>query len=189
MSSAPKVKYLQLTSDQKLLAGLQANASSLPSFVLAGQTVTPAEGMAVFQARVDSGVATVTARGIYQSAVQANRKQIADTAEFASRYKTALQLALDNAPDKLAQYGMTPKKKAGPRTVLTKVVAQAKSASTRKARNTMGKRQKEKVKGAVPSTLTIDVGGGVASIGSAGTTKAPALTRSGGGESHEPGAT
>jgi hypothetical protein len=181
MAATPKVKNLQLTSDQKLLAGLQANASSLPSFVLAGQTVPPTQAISVMQARVNAGAAVV-----YQSAVQANRDELAQTEEFVSQLKTAIQLALSNAPDKMAEYGISPKKKPGKASVLDKVVAAAKRASTRKARNTMGDREKEKVKGAVPSTLTIAMNGPAAPIASASATLALAPTASTGSAPSSP---
>ena len=151
-----------LDDDIKLLAGITANASTLPSFILAGTATTPTDCEAVLQARITAGNLVVTTRGAWQKSVEANRQELASTQPLIKDLRTQIVLMHSNSPDILSQYGLKPRKKAAAQTTATKVVAVARRKATRTERNTLGPQQKKKVKGTVPSTIQIAVSGGVA---------------------------
>jgi hypothetical protein len=151
-----------LDEDIKLLAGITANAATLPSFTLAGTTSTPADCESVLQARVAAATLVSTTRGAWQKSVEANRQEVASTQPFVTDLKNQIILMHSNSPDILSQYGLKPRKKAATQTTAVKVVAVEKRKATRTERNTMGTQQKKKVKGVLPATIQIAVSDGVA---------------------------
>ncbi len=56
--------------------------------------------------------------------------------------------------DVLADFGWTLPKKPGPKTTAAKLSGVLKAAATRKARGTMGRRQRLKIRGEVPTPTT-----------------------------------
>ena len=147
----------RLARDTKLLAGLVKNQASLPTLTIGGKTYTPPQCVAVLQSRVDLGNLAVTAKGAFHKAVQDSRSEDSSTKDFVDGLVTTLLVVYMNAPDALADYGLSPKKKnRGPKTVEAKMVAAAKRDATRKLRHTMGSKQKESVKATV-SSVAVDV--------------------------------
>jgi hypothetical protein len=151
------VKTAQLRVDTELLEGLVKNESVFPTLLMNSKTVAPADSIAVVQRRVDAGNAFVQARAAYLAAAQANREAQAETKAFVTTLRTAIGVAYGDSPATLAQYGLAQPKKRTPLTVEQKIVAVARRASTRAVRKTMGPRAKAKLKGATPTSVTIEV--------------------------------
>jgi len=152
-------KSAQLQADIELQSGLSQTQSSLPTMLLNGQTASAANSLAVVQSRVDAGNALVSAKAALAQASQAYKDTIANTKVFVSALRTALATAYGSSPETLAKYGLVPRKKPAPLTVEEKMVAVARRASTRVVRHTTGPVARAKVKGAVPSTITVQVPG------------------------------
>jgi hypothetical protein len=160
MSTSKNSSTALFASDTKLVAGLQQNQATLPPMTILGQSYTAAQAVAVFQSRIAKEAATTTTRAAWSAAVKAQEEEQASTKAFVSALKSQLQVWFANNPEMLASYGLSPRKASGPRKTLTKVVAAAKGAKTREARQTMGTEQRKLVKGIIPATLTIAVPGG-----------------------------
>jgi len=156
MSTSSKTS--RIASDTNLVAGLQKHSASLPaSFNLAGQAYTVQQCVTTLQSRITTTNAVAPASAAYHAAVTANRQQQASTDPFVAELKDQLVLWFKNDTATLADFGLVLPKTGGPKDPLAKVVGAEKMRATRKARGTMGKRQKEGVKGTIPTTLTIAV--------------------------------
>jgi hypothetical protein len=140
----------QLAGDQKMIDGVQKFLSKFASLPVGSQTVTPADMVKVLQDRISATNAAVTAEAAQAAAVKAHRDTRKQSATFVSSLRRMVQGMFSQSPDTLAAFGLKPLKASKPK-VATKATALAKSTATRKARNTMGKKQKKAVKGTVPA--------------------------------------
>ena len=84
----------------------------------------------------------------------------AQSKAFVSAVKQAIYVLFGNNPDALADFGLVPKKVRVPLTPAARVVAAAKSAATRKARGTSGKKAKLALRGTVADTIGVSTTGG-----------------------------
>ncbi len=142
----------QLTSDHKMIEGVQKFLSKFASLPVGSQNRTPADMVKVFQDRIDTANAASAAAAARSAAVKVSRDTRKETAAFVSSLRRMVQGMFSQSPDTLAAFGLKPPK-ASKTTVVTKATALAKSTATRKARNTMGSKQRKAVKGtAQPAT-------------------------------------
>ncbi len=138
--------------DQLLIAGILQDLEGLPTTMgLGGTQYTPQEIAAFFQARIDAANRIITARAAWTAA-------IAEFEELNRRAKVLLpdlrNVLLGNfGPDseKLSHFGFAPPRR--PKlTVEQRRAASEKAKATRKARGTLGKKQKLAIKG-TPETV------------------------------------
>jgi hypothetical protein len=139
-----------LAADQKMVEGIQKHLSQLASVSIGSQPAAPADMVKVLQDRIAAANAAVTAEATRTAAVNANRSKRAETSTFVSSLKRVVQGMFSQSPDTLADFGLKAPR-AGKKTVAVLATAVAKGKATRAARHTMGSKQKEKVKGTVPS--------------------------------------
>ena len=146
----------------KLFAGIQKRfpALNLTSFPVGGAIMTYAEFLRAMQPIVDMANAVLTSKSAWQTAVQAERAKAAQTKIFLAAVRQAIYVLFGNNPDALADFGLVPKKVRVPLTAAARVVASAKSAATRKARGTSGKKAKLAVHGTVADTIGVSTTGG-----------------------------
>jgi hypothetical protein len=113
-----------------------------------GKTLTPAEAIAIVQARIDASHLSLTTKASAKAAVLAERTERAATKKFVSALRQVIRSMFPSADD-LADFGLTlPKpRKANPQ---KKVTAAAKAKATRTLRHTMGKKQKAAIKATGP---------------------------------------
>jgi hypothetical protein len=136
------------------MAGIDKHLASETAIPIAGATKAPADIKKALQGQIDSADATQVARGNWLDAARAESAQNGPTVSLLASLKSYVLLKFgDAAVATLADFGFTPRKQT-PKTVETKAAAAEKSLATRKARQTMGKRQKEKVTGAAPAPTT-----------------------------------
>ena len=147
------------TTDGKLAGGLQQGQANLPALMILGKTYTAADAVVVLQQRIAKRLASTSARAAWQAAMTAEAEETANTKAFVAALVQQIRVWFANAPDSLAAYGLLPKKKSG-RSPVTKVLATAKGLQTRKLRHTMGKVQKEGIKGVIPATISIQAPAG-----------------------------
>ena len=152
----------KIAADQKLIDGVHKFFGQFASLPVGSTTVTPADIVKVLQDRVDAGQTVLTAEAARTTAVKADRDKRAQTAAFVQSLRRMVQGMLSQSPDTLATFGLKVLKTAK-KTVDVKATSLAKSKATRKARGTMGKKQKKAVKGNAPATAS-----------SGGTTASPA---------------
>jgi hypothetical protein len=142
-----KTKDAALASS--LIAGIGKHFPATSSLAFGSASSTPAEVTQRLQTlinlRTDANNAKVTAKtkvALENAQAPALVGQMADLVSF-------VRTTFSKSPDVLADFGLAPKKASTPLTVNQKAAAAAKRASTRKARNTMGKVQKKAVIGDV----------------------------------------
>jgi hypothetical protein len=146
--------------DQEVLNGIETELQSMGTLYLGSETFTPQTLAAFVQHRIDLANAVATARAAWESALreydaidkQANRV-IADL-------RRTVMAAFGRDTPKLASFGFLPPRQP----MLTsdqRSKAAHKAAATRKARRTMGKKQKALIKG--------DAAGATASVAASAT--------------------
>ncbi len=140
-------------ADQKMLVGIQQYLSKIPAIAVGAKSFAPADLVTVLQERIASSQAVQTATAARSAAVQADRDKRTQTAPVVGALKRVVQGMFPGSPDILAVFGLQPHK-AGTKTVATKAAAVEKTLATRKARHTMGAKQKEGIKGTPPSAST-----------------------------------
>jgi hypothetical protein len=134
--------------DQKtqLIAGITKHFGKVKTITLKGNVVKIADLVSGIQASIDAGADTDTKRTAYLEAAKTSRSADEASDPDVVAFTEFVQSTL-SATD-LADFGLKPKTRAVP-DVATKALANAKRAATRKARGTMGKKEKAKIVGVV----------------------------------------
>ena len=142
------------TQLQLLLAGTQKDIPSTSMVDINGQQVKQADIVAKLQGWIQLLVQKDAAKVPYSTAVQAVQAVASDAHQFRVEYGQALKQVLGKNSPLLADFGLgTPQRKT--QTATTRVLAQAKSLATRKARGTLGKVQKQAIKGSGVTSVTV----------------------------------
>jgi hypothetical protein len=143
----------QLAGEQKLIDGTKQFLWQLQSIPVGSQMMTPPEIAQVLEDRIAKAKAAVAAADAHTAAVKADRDERKKTAPFVSALVRIVVGMFSQSPDTLGVFGLKAPR-AGKKTVAVKSVAVAKVVATRKARHTMGTKQRKTVKGTVPSANT-----------------------------------
>jgi hypothetical protein len=168
-------KTEQITSDNLLIAGIQKHLAST-TFIINSQSATAAQVIAVIQARVDKAQAIATAKAAWHTALVASQTEDSQTDTYVSSVRAQIQAMYASSPDILADFGAVPRKPRTPMTVAEKVLATAKRAATRKARGTLGKKQKEAVTGTLTGPIVVQTNGTTSTGGAPSASPAPSAT-------------
>jgi hypothetical protein len=134
-----------------LANGVQKHFTS--PLVLLGQTLTPAQIVAMIQQDIAATDASIQAHDAWLEKVElekASHQQLAPTLRALTSTVMAQFGDSPDATSTLGDFGLSPRK-VSKRTVAVKVQAAEKSLATRTARHTMGKNQRKSVKGTVPA--------------------------------------
>jgi hypothetical protein len=132
---------------KNLIAGLTKNHAQT-TFRLAGVSYTTRELTRSIQAVIDAYDAVGPARGAYLNAARGAKALAASQNDVLRDLRRTLQLQAYDDPEILADYGLLPLKKTGPKTLRGKIEGADKGKATRIARHTRGPRQRAKVKAA-----------------------------------------
>jgi hypothetical protein len=146
-------------SNQYRLAnvGLQQEYPPTATIVLAGVSFAPADIAKAFQAVVDAADATTAATAMFHKAVADEQAAIATAGPMYRALKAYILNAHKASPDVLAAFGFTLPSRQVP-SAATVSDAVTKRAATRKARHTMGPRQKAGIKGTVTTAPATPAG-------------------------------
>jgi hypothetical protein len=148
INTPKKNRIDQNVADQLLIDGINKNAPTIQSIAIGGVSETTKDIVATLQSRIDSANAVSSSRATWQAAVQADRANHDKTRAYVSGLRQALLVAFAGKVDTLAQFGLTGRKT--PVVSPDELVARtAQALATRKARHTMGKKQKAEIKGTV----------------------------------------
>lgn len=143
-------KAARQNADRKIVAAIQKHISG--AVTLEGVSYTPSQLAKVFQDGIDTADATDAAKKQYAAAVAAEQEDRATLTGVETALRSYLAATYGQASTTFADFGFTPKKVRAVN-ASTKAAAVEKRNATRKARNTMGSREKLKVKGApAPAT-------------------------------------
>jgi hypothetical protein len=139
--------------DQQVIVGIKQDLQSMSSIPLGATTYTPTSLVALVQSRIDAGNAVVTAKANWQGAVKTYDAINTQVTLIERELRNLVIATFGPTSPKLADFGFAPPKKAE-LTADEKAAAVAKRAATRKARGTMGKKQKLEIKGTVATPAT-----------------------------------
>jgi hypothetical protein len=140
-------KEKQVARDMQMIAGIEKHLSKGASWIIAGKKYTPAQVVEIFQARIDRANVVLATRATWRGAVKIERAGLVETKQFASAVRQAVLSMFGTAGSTLADFGLSARK---PRRELTsdeKVQAVARAKATRRARHTLGKKQKLAITG------------------------------------------
>jgi len=136
--------------DQQVLNGIETELQAITTLYLGGETFTPLTLAAFVQNRIDRANAIDTARAAWEAALSAYDAVNKKTDLVVGDLRHAVMAAFGRQSPVLASFGFLPIQVP----VLTaeqRALAVKRSKATRKARGTMGKKQKAQIKGAVPT--------------------------------------
>jgi hypothetical protein len=139
--------------DQEVLNGIETELQSIGTLYLGSEAYTPQTLAAFVQSRIDRAHTVATTRAAWENALREYEALDKKANLVISDLRYALMAAFGRNTPKLASFGF----QAHRSPVLTpeqRAKAAVKAAATRKARNTMGKKQKAKIKGDAGATTT-----------------------------------
>ena len=140
---------------RKIVAAIPRYLSNLTQIILAGVTFTPASLVQFFLDQIKMLDDATAARAALHSASQAIKAAKGTKGPILKAFNDFILSMFANQPTALADFVVNARKTAV-KPVNQKALAAAKGDATRKARNTMGKKQKAKVKGTVaPAILAV----------------------------------
>jgi hypothetical protein len=132
--------------DQQILQGISTDLQTMSTLPLGATTYTPGSLAAFIQSRIDAANAVNTTRASWLAAVKTYEAINTQAKAVVSDLRYLVMGAFGPTSPKLADFGFSPPKQAT-QTQEAKAAAAQKRAATRKARRTLGKRQKAKIKG------------------------------------------
>jgi hypothetical protein len=138
-------------SYQALITGLNSAYQPTDTFVLRTETLTRDELTARLNGVIVAAEATKTARQQYHSAVNDEQAIQAQMSSVRSGVRGIIQARIGADNPAVAQFGFLPTK-PGKKSAASKATAVVKAKATRSARHTMGKNQKEEIRGDAPTT-------------------------------------
>jgi hypothetical protein len=138
--------------DQEVLNGIQTELQSMPTLFLGSETYTPQTLADFVQSRIDKANAVTTTRAAWEDALRAYDAVNKKATIVLGDLRHLVMAAFGRESPKLASFGF-PLPKVPTLTSEQRSRAALRAAATRKARRTMGKRQKALVKGA-PETAS-----------------------------------
>ena len=150
ITTVTHTKVLDEAQLQTLVSGILANLDSSTSLSISGGTYTIAEMVGRIQERIAAAERTKASKNLWHSDVQAERQVAAALRPLLKGMQRFVQSRYGEDSAKLAEFGFTPRK---PRQVSAKTKADAavKATATRKARNTVGKKQRLAIKAPPPA--------------------------------------
>lgn len=140
-------KVTKATLEQRirgLIAGTQKHPPTGP-LTVDGATYTATALVQLLQSLADALGAVDAAKASWQEALKNATDVKAKVGPVVQAYRSWVVVTYGNAPSTLDDYDVKPRKTPTPLTADQQVAKVAKAEATRKARNTMGKKQKQAV--------------------------------------------
>ena len=132
--------------DQEVLNGIQSELQSMPPMFLGGETYTPQTLADFVQSRIDKATAVATTHAAWADALRAYDAVNKKVTVVLGDLRHLVTSAFGRDTPKLASFGFPP-----PRiptlTAEQRSKAALKAVATRRARKTMGKKQKARITG------------------------------------------
>ena len=142
----PRISHVtKRMNASSVIGGLEKRFTNAKQTV-GGHAYTKKELIAFFQAHLDALDRLDAAHVALNLAAASERAVAKRVAAFTTNLKFAVAVLHGSSPDVLADFGWKPPTKPGPKTAAAKAAGAEKVRATRKARNTMGSRQRKKVR-------------------------------------------
>jgi hypothetical protein len=154
--SISREKSNQVAEVKQLILGTQKHYGTGGSTLqVSGATFTVTALTQLMQDFVDNRSAVETAQAAARAKIETERAQAPSQLAVIRGLVTIVKATFGTSADALADFGLALPKARTPLTAEQKAVAVAKRAATRTARHTMGKNQKQGVRGAVTARLVV----------------------------------
>jgi hypothetical protein len=153
MSGKSNTFTVQQARATSAIAGIQKYYSATATLLLAGTSYTPAGLISLLQAYVSAITALQALHAQLHDAVSEGKAQRQQIHVILLALEGLVASSFGSSSSKLGDFGFTPKKQGVP-SVQTKAQAQVKSQATRKARGTLGPKQKLSITGSTNGTTT-----------------------------------
>jgi hypothetical protein len=145
MPRVPKLK--KRAGAAAVIAGLKKHFAKDKIHLIGSKQYTTEQLVAVFQSQIDATAAVAAANAEMQAAIGRERAIDLHLRDLTRLLKHSMTAAFGLSAKAFADFGWDLPKKPGPKTVKAKVEGAKKALATRKARHTMGKRQRLKIRG------------------------------------------
>jgi hypothetical protein len=139
-------------ADKALIAGIQKYLMGQP-LIIGKQSYQPQDIINILLARVTTGQGIIDARTAVTAAIKADAAERTTTGVLVRGFRTIVQGMFSEQPDTLAVFGLKPRK-SPKKTLVVKTKAVAASKATRKARGTLGRKQRSRIRGVVNPPAT-----------------------------------
>ncbi len=133
---------------QQRVTALSEHVKAKTEMQINGETMTPADVTGVYQTCIDTRSELIKQRAAYEKALEARDSAEATRQATDKGLKAWVTAAFGPESQEALEFGFRPTK-VTEKSAETKATAVLKLRATRKARNTMGKRQKEDIKGTI----------------------------------------
>jgi hypothetical protein len=144
---ARKSQTAKYSAAVHVIAGLEKRWRAGDRLKLFGKAFIREELLALYRSQIEAIHAVHTARAALASAVAQERAIASRVQAQTPKLRVAVTNEFGFGPDVLADFGWTAPKKPGPKTAEAKRRGAEKLRATRKARQTMGKVQRRRVRG------------------------------------------
>ncbi len=145
-----RAREMRRESDKKIVLGIKKKLAGVNGIPVAGKMLDAEEAAAMFQAQVDRTLRSERLYAQFLGAIADEDRGHKELKQARRDFRNYVVARYGGAPSDLDAFGFEPDKVVV-KSVETKKLAAEKARQTRKARHTMGKRQKEKIKGVVPA--------------------------------------
>jgi hypothetical protein len=134
----------RIHQDQQLISGIQKHFGKSGVLVGNGEKHTASEMIGMLERRIEAAEPVAQAKAAWQNAVRAEQALLAESDPVVRDVRKYITLLHGSSLEVLADFGIFPKSRRA-LTAEEMATRVAKSEATRRARHTMGKRQKAKV--------------------------------------------
>jgi hypothetical protein len=130
-----------------VISGIKKRLPRTETYMLDGKSFTHEDLVALFQAQLDALDAIRSARAVLAAAVAKERSVARSVATNLPGFQQAMGSRFGFKADVFADFGWQLPKKPGPKTIASKIAGAERVKATRKARGTMGRKQRSKIRG------------------------------------------
>jgi hypothetical protein len=134
-------KANRINQDQQLISGIQKHFGKSDVFVLKGEKHSIPKIIGVLERRIQASKPVMPAKAAWLNAVREEENVLVESDPLVSDVRKYITLVHGSSLEVLADFGIVPKKRRA-LTAEEQATKVAKAEATRKARHTMGKRQK-----------------------------------------------
>ncbi len=140
-------RVLRINTINKLAGGFEKHCSKLGGLVIeTGEKISSKEILRAFEAVAEADAAVATARGSLTAALLDEQKTLEENQAIVSAVRTYARVMFAAKPDILSDFGIAPTRRHV-RDTEERAQTLAKVRATRKARGTLGKKERAKIHG------------------------------------------
>ena len=140
-------KQSRNAADRKMIDGITKHLGKGASITFDGKKYSAAEIVKLLSGRIAARAGVESAKALLAKAVAAQNEQSQETTPVVSGLRQVCALLYKSQPEVLADLGIATRKSRPAMTVEEKAATVAKGRATRKARGTLGPRQRAKIHG------------------------------------------